>query len=135
VLLAGVVTGCSDTTKETAATPSASASVKTAATIKINVAPGTAKGFVGARVDVTDLTCKQSGAVWKVAGKVTNPSKGTANYRIYTSFLTAQNDTRGLLETDVNGVTAGASKSWAGELALKDKGLSCVLRVERTPVK
>lgn len=137
LLLGAALAACSDSTKETAATPSASASstVKPPTVTKIITEPGTAKGFVGARVDVTDLTCTQAGAVWKVAGKVANPSKGAADYRIYTAFLDNTNDTRGLLETDVKAVPAGAKQDWSGQLALKDKGLHCVLRVERTPVK
>jgi hypothetical protein len=70
--------------------------------------------------------------VWKVAATVTNPTAGTVDYRVFTSFLDSDNDTRGLLQTDVASVGAGEAKQWAGELELDASDLTCVLRVERT---
>lgn len=91
-------------------------------------------GYIGARKDVTDFTCKQEGKVWKVGGTVKNPTTAPADYRIFTSFLDKTNDTRGLLQTDVNGVAPGEAKQWNGELGLASTDLHCVLRVERTGV-
>lgn len=128
-----VLAGCSGSGKDTSNSSSPNAKVPTAAdVIKVDTPPGTAKQFVGARKDVTDLTCRQDGSSWVVAGKVTNPSTAKADYRIYTSFLNKQNDTRGLLESDVAGVAPQATEKWTGKLALADQKLTCVLRVERT---
>ena len=99
---------------------------------QVSVRPGTAKGFVGARADVTGLTCARSGSSWRVSGKVTNPTAAKANYRIYTSFVTQDSRTVGLLETDVSLLAAGSSQSWSGRSAIKGTGLRCILRVERT---
>ena len=89
--------------------------------------------YVGAREDVTDLTCEQDGDVWRVAGTVTNPTDGPADYRIFTAFLDETNETRGLLQTDVDRARAGRGpRLVTGELALDADGLTCGLRVERT---
>jgi hypothetical protein len=102
---------------------------------KVDVAPGTAKGFVGARTDVTGQACKKSGPTWTTSGSVTNSGKAKADYRIYTAFLTSDNDTRGLLQTNVRNVAPDATKKWSGALKIKANDLTCVLRVERTNAK
>jgi hypothetical protein len=112
--------------------PASSPSNRPTAVIDVSVPPGTSKNYVGARSDVTGLKCTQAGSGWKVSGSVTNSGKVKADYRIYTSMLTKDNVTRGLLESDVKGVASKATKKWSGQLALAAKNLRCVLRVERT---
>jgi hypothetical protein len=130
-----VLAGCSSSGKDNSNSPAPSGGTTATDVIKVNTPPGTAKHFVGARKDVTALNCKQDGSSWVVAGKVTNPSTTKADYRIYTSFMNKVNDTRGLLETDVNAVAPEATEDWTGKLALADEDLKCVLRVERTKSK
>lgn len=96
--------------------------------------PGTAKGFTEAPQDVSDMTCEQDGKDWNVSGTVTNPTKKTVDYRIYT-YLQDKDSARGLLETDVEGVTAKQDKKWEGSITIDADDLECILRVERTPVK
>jgi len=110
---------------------SASSSTKAGAVTQTSNPPRTS-GFVGARVDVTDLNCVQAGDGWDVTGKVTNPTAAPVDYRIFTSFLDQANDTAGLLQTDVKSVAANASQDWSGHLAVPGNDLHCVLRVERT---
>ncbi len=100
--------------------------------VKTQVAPGTAKNFVGARSDVTGLQCKHAGGAWTSSGTVTNPGSAIVDYRIYTAFLDAANQTRGLVQTNVARVAPRASKKWAGRLDIDAADLRCVLRVERT---
>lgn len=136
-LLVTAATGCSgdDSGNDTdGAAPSPTPRVSRPPTLtKVTVPPGTAKGFVGARTDVTVQSCAMTGGTWAVDGTVANPTATAVDYRIYTSFLTKDNDTRGLIETDVRGVEPKSKKTWRGQLALSDTGLTCVLRVERTP--
>ena len=87
---------------------------------------------MGARTDVTNLTCVQAGDGWDVSGTVTNPTGAPVDYRIFTSFLDDKNDTSGLLQTDVKNVAGGAPQTWNGHLAVPGANLHCVLRVERT---
>ena len=90
--------------------------------------------YVGARDEVTGITCVQDGDVWRVSGTVTNPTEAAADYRIFIAFLDGTNETRGLLQTDINDVVAGESKDWNGELAIDADDLTCGLRVERTGI-
>jgi hypothetical protein len=129
-LLVAALASCGGSS-EPAASPTKQATRPPTAT-KVQVPPGTGKGFVGARNDVTVESCQGSGGVWVVRGAVTNSSAALADYRIYTSFLTADNDTRGLIQTDVARVAPKAKVSWAGQLRLPESGLRCILRVERT---
>ena len=136
VCVALLLTACSDDSKPKTASssdsaPPASSSAKPGAVIQAPDAPRTS-GFVGARADVTGLTCEKSGDGWKVIGTVTNPTAGAVDYRIFTSFLDATNDTAGLLQTDVKSVAPGAAQLWSGQLAVPGSDLRCVLRVERT---
>ena len=126
--------GSSDGTSTAAsAAPTGKASAPPSpAAIKVTVAPGTGKAFVGARRDVTGWSCKQAGKAWTTVGSVTNSGKVTANYRIYTAFVTTTNETKGLLQTNVVGVAPKATKKWADKLDLSGTGLRCDLRVERT---
>jgi hypothetical protein len=94
--------------------------------------PPRTSGFVGARGDVSDLRCVASDGGWVVTGRVTNPTSETVSYRIFTSFLDEDSDTKGVVQTDVTGVAPKASATWKGELPLQADELSCVLRVERT---
>jgi hypothetical protein len=100
--------------------------------MSIEVAPGTSDDFVGARADVEDVACEQQDGVWEARGTVTNPTSGPAAYRIYVSFLDAENQTRGLLQVDVDQVDSDATEEWSGELELGAGGLECHLRVERS---
>jgi hypothetical protein len=105
-----------------------------AATIDVDVRPGTAEdGFAGARIDVTEEECEQGdGGAWQARGLVTNPTDADADYRIYVSFLDGADDTRGLAQTDVNGLAPQETQEWEAELELPvEDDLRCVLRVER----
>ena len=132
-----LVSGCSDDSKpkssssSSSSAPPASSSAKPSAVIQAPDAPRTS-GFVGARADVTGLTCEKSGNGWKVGGTVTNPTAAPVDYRIFTSFLDTTNDTAGLLQTDVKAVGPAAAQPWSGQLAVPGSDLHCVLRVERT---
>jgi hypothetical protein len=123
--------GCGGSSGSALTPPPASAAPP--AVIKTRVAPGSAKGFVGARADVTGLECVRHRKQWTVSGKVTNPTRRIVSYRIYTAFLDAGANTRGLLETDVRRVPAHRSRTWNNALTLNARSLHCVLRVERTP--
>ncbi len=140
-LLLGAVTACTSSSDGGSAGsgpsvgPSAGASTESPGpppVVKTQVAPGTAKNFVGARSDVTGLQCKHAGDAWTSSGTVTNPGRAVVDYRIYTAFLDAANQTRGLVQTNVARVAPRASKKWAGRLDIDAADLRCVLRVERT---
>jgi hypothetical protein len=97
------------------------------------VQAGTADdGYVGARNDVTDLTCEPGDdGTWQAGGLVTSSASSTADYRIYVAFL-KDTDTRGIVQADVADVAPAEARPWEVELALPDEeGLTCVLRVER----
>jgi hypothetical protein len=98
----------------------------------VKVQPGTATDkFVGARTDISNLSCKADGkGVWNVEGSVKNSSKKAVDYRIYTSFLNGT-ETLGLIETDVENVKADAVKKWSGSMTIDAEKVDCVLRVER----
>jgi hypothetical protein len=124
----------SGSTTTTEATEESSTTTTTPAVVtSVADAPATSN-YVGARKDVSDLTCEQDGGKWKVGGTVTNPSDAPVNYRIYTSFLDDSNETRGLLQTDIGGVAPGEEREWSGELELDADDLTCGLRVERTGI-
>jgi hypothetical protein len=125
-----VSSGCSGSAKSASSTTS---TTKPTTVIKISNAPRTSN-YVGAREDVTDLSCAQDGKFWKVAGKVNNPTRAVADYRIFTAFLDHAGATRGLLQTDVKGLAPQETTPWNGQLELTAVGLHCVLRVERTGV-
>jgi hypothetical protein len=133
VVIGFLATACSSDSKPAANTGSSSASTASnaPAVIKTTNAPRTT-GYVGARVDVTNLTCEQQGNTWKVGGTVTNPTAAPVDYRIFTSFLDDAHDTKGLLQTDVKAVAANEARTWTGELEIPASGLQCILRVERT---
>jgi hypothetical protein len=108
-------------------------SVPPSAVVEVDVNPGTSEGFEGALEDVSDLVCEQRGEIWEAEGIVTNSSSSTASYRIYISLLDGDRFTRGLLQVDVDSLDADESTEWAGEIALTEPDLDCILRVERTP--
>lgn len=129
--------GCTST--KPAPTPTPTPSTTTAAAqapgiTNVTNAPGSGAGLVGALADSTVKTCELSGGAWKVAGTVKNPTQGKASYRIYVSLLDAKGGTRALQEVDV-AAAAGATETWSAEIATAEKGLSCVLRVERYAAK
>jgi hypothetical protein len=98
---------------------------------QIKVEPGTAKdGFVGARSDVSKLTCKKASTDWVAEGIVSNSTKKAADYRIYVSFMSGT-ETKGLVEVDVADVEPGVSKDWDVSAALDANDVNCILRVER----
>jgi hypothetical protein len=98
----------------------------------VKVQPGTATdSFVGARTDISDLSCKADGkGTWNVEGSVKNSTNKAVNYRIYTSFLNGT-ETLGLIETDIDNVKADATKKWSGSMTIGAEKVDCVLRVER----
>jgi hypothetical protein len=127
-----VSSGCTGSANKSSSSTSSS-TTKPTTVIKISNAPRTSN-YVGARKDVTNLSCAQDGHLWKVAGKIINPTNAVADYRIFTAFLDQANATRGLLQTDVKGLAPQVQRSWSGQLELTGTGLRCVLRVERTGV-
>lgn len=132
VAMLAVLTACSGS-KSKSASKSTTSTTKALVVTKVSDAPRTSN-YIGARKDVTDLTCTQNGNTWKVAGNVTNPTNAPADYRIFTSFLDKANVTRGLLQTDVKGLAPKQTQPWSGDLQLSATGLHCGLRVERTGV-
>ncbi len=122
MLVAGLA-GCSNEAPDTRP--------ETGAVTDISVQPGTTEDYVGAKQDVTGLACEPDGRAWKVTGTVRNSTRATAGYRIYTSFLDDENETRGLLQTDVQDLAPGGEKEWTGRLDVRGQDLRCVLRVER----
>ena len=109
-----------------------STSVVPEAVIDVTTQPGSTMGFVGARVDVSQESCEASAGAWVARGVLTNPTKGTVNYRVYVAFLDKTSATRAFIEHDVTGVRAGRAADCA---VAYDKPsttpLTCVLRVER----
>lgn len=88
--------------------------------------------FVGALKDVTASSCGASGADWVGAGTITNPTEAAANYRVWVAFIGADGGTVGLVQVDLDGVSAGASGDFSAPMPYAADGtLSCVLRVER----
>ncbi len=85
----------------------------------------------GARDDVGQLACEADGDGWRAAAQVTNSTDGVASYRIFVSFLDADDETLGVTQVDVEGLDPGESKDWEGSLAVSGDDLDCVLRVER----
>ena len=126
-----VASGCTGSAKSASSTTSST--TKPTTVIKTSNAPRTSN-YVGARQDVTGLSCTRDGKTWKVAAKVNNPTNAVADYRIFTAFLDNGGATRGLLQTDVKGLAPQETRSWRGELDLVAPDLRCVLRVERTGV-
>ena len=130
-----VLAACTSDSKPKASSsssaPPTASSAKPSTVIQASDQPRTS-GFVGARADVTGLTCAQDGKQWRVGGKVTNPTDSPVDYRIFTSFLDKSNDTAGLLQTDIKSVAGRASQDWSGTLPVSGTDLQCVLRVERT---
>lgn len=131
-MLALALTACSGSNDKATKPKATTTTSKPSVVTKVSDAPRTT-GYTGARKDVTGLTCAQDGKLWKVGGTVTNPTTASADYRIFTSFLDKANETRGLLQTNINGVAPNEAKPWSGELELPASDLHCVLRVERTP--
>jgi hypothetical protein len=129
--LAGCTGGAGSTpTKTPKATSTAKAVAKPGLT-ETTHAPGSGENLVGAVADTKVTSCAQKGDGWTVAGTATNPTDAAVDYRIYISLLDKSNDTRALVETDLDGVAAKASQDWSKDIAVTDKNLTCVLRVER----
>jgi len=133
VALLLALTACSGSKSNSKAKTTSTPTTKALVVTKVSDQPRTT-GYIGARKDVTNLTCAQDGTLWKVGGTVTNPTNAPADYRIFTSFLDQSNVTRGLLQTDVKALPPQQSRPWNGELELAATGLHCGLRVERTGV-
>ncbi len=85
----------------------------------------------GARDDVGQLTCEADGEGWRAAAQVTNSTDAVASYRIFVSFLDAEDETLGVTQVDVDGLDPGESEDWEGSLAVTGDDLDCALRVER----
>lgn len=92
--------------------------------------PGTLANFVGAHADLRNTRCVEAADGWTATGAVRNPSRNTAQYRIYVSFLDGDT-TVGVSETDLATVAPRATRRWRTRLAVAGTDLRCVLRVER----
>lgn len=113
-------------------TPTASSSATERPAITDVETPAGGDGdYVGAAKDVQVTTCKRDGSSWSVAGTAENPEKTAQSYRIYVSLLKGGSDTRAVKEVDVSDVAASDAKSWDTTIDTDERGLSCVLRVER----
>jgi hypothetical protein len=139
VLLAGACTDAEEPDDAAGQTPAAESEAEaaeeppTGSVTQFTDHPGTADdGFVGARSDVTDLTCEPGDdGAWQASGLVTSSASSTADYRIYVVFL-KDSDTRGIVQADVADVAPAEARPWETELALPgEEGLRCELRVER----
>jgi hypothetical protein len=96
------------------------------------VLPGTDPSAEGARRDVSDEYCKQSGDTWLAGGQVTNPTDAPRNYRVYVSYLDGAGETRALRQVDADAVAPGQARDWEASAELEGiTGVRCVLRVER----
>jgi hypothetical protein len=121
----------SDSVPVTDATSSATSSTTADQLIEISTPPGGTGDFVGARADVSELTCEPTETGWTASGVVTNPTDAPAAYRIYVSFLDRSGTTLGVIEVGVGDVGPGEARQWSTDAAIAVDGLDCVLRVER----
>lgn len=125
--------GCSgspDGKASASASASAGATEKAAIT-DVKTPAGGDGDYVGASKDVQVTTCKRDGSKWSVSGTAKNPESSAQGYRIYVSLLKGQSDTRAVKEVDVASVGGGDSEKWNTSIDTDERGLSCVLRVER----
>jgi len=129
-LLTAGLAGCTAGTPEPKPTKTAAAE-QTPGITDITDTPGSGEGLVGALADNTMGDCTRDGDNWNVSGTVKNPTEAGANYRIYVSLLNGSNDTRALVQVDVDAVAAGGEQEWSTEIPVAEDDLSCVLRVER----
>lgn len=130
VLLAGGLAGCTATTTPEP-TPTKSAESIAPGITDIEDTPGSGPDLEGALADSKVTTCERDGDEWKVDGTVTNPTEDKAKYRIYVSLLSGTNDTRALVQVDVEDVAPDATEDWDVSIPVAEDGLSCILRVER----
>jgi hypothetical protein len=128
--LAASLAGCTTGTSTPEPTPTSSASLTPGLT-DIEDTPGSGANLEGALADNTMGSCERDGDEWVVSGTITNSTDKTADYRIYVSLLNSSNDTRALVQVDVDGVAVDASEDWDTSIPVAEDGLSCVLRVER----
>jgi len=129
-LLTAGLAGCTAGAPEPKPTKTAEATQAPGIT-DITDTPGSGENLVGALADNTMGDCVRDGDNWTISGTVANPTEATANYRIYVSMLNGANDTRALVQVDVDDVAAGGEQAWDTEIPVAEDDLSCVLRVER----
>lgn len=129
VLLAGGLAGC--TTAAPEPKPTKTAESLAPGITDIDDTPGSGENLEGALADSKVATCERDGDEWTVDGTVTNPTDAEADYRIYVSLLNGTNDTRALVQVDVDGVAPDATEDWDVSIPVAEDELSCVLRVER----
>ena len=91
---------------------------------------GSVDGFVGALDDAEVDQCEATTDGWISAGTVANPTDSVQSYRLYVAFNDNQ-DTRGLVQVDLDEVPGGASENWEAQAPVSGDNLTCVLRVER----
>jgi len=103
-------------------------------TVQVTTAPGTAKGFTGARNDVTLHTCSTENQASHVAGKVVNPTRKPQTYHIYVA-LVHDGTTVQVEESVVRNVKPGAAETWSADAHVAVDSPTCILRVERIPVE
>ncbi len=132
VLLAVVAVGCGDDGGEEAGEGDRAGETaeEPQARVAIEDQPGDVEA-TGALRDVSGLVCEAEGSEWVATGQVTNPTDAAATYRIFISFLDADRDTVGVVQTTVDDVPSGEPVDWSARLDLSSDDLECVLRVER----
>lgn len=91
---------------------------------------GSIEGYEGALEDATVETCETVDGNLEVAGTVTNPLDDPRQYRIYVSVMEGD-ETRGVVQVEVEPVEASVTAFWSASLAIPDPGVTCLLRVER----
>jgi len=129
-LLAGLLAGCTGATTPQP-TPTATSDALEPGITDIEDTPGSGEDLEGALADSKVESCERDGDEWKVSGTVTNPTDKKADYRIYVSLLNGTNDTRALVQVDVDEVKKEKTKDWKVEIPVAEDDLTCVLRVER----
>jgi hypothetical protein len=98
----------------------------------IKTPPGSVADIEGARSDVDVTRCEERDGTWQASGTVTNSADDNRSYRVYVAFVDPSATTRGLVETQVTDLAAGATSQWSSQLALAaTTDARCVLRVER----
>jgi hypothetical protein len=128
----GVLAGCTPSPEpDPEPTETSSDAAQEPGVTDIQDAPGSGEGLVGALADAETETCEAGDGAWISSGTVTNPTDAPANYRIYVSLLTGDNDTRGVQQVNVDGVEPEATADWESSIEVDDEDLTCVLRVER----
>lgn len=137
-LLALILSSCSGESGGGAASEGGnSATADTEATsdssyVDITDQQGSAPDFEGAIGDASVERCEAEDNGWVSAGTVVNSTESAQNYRVYVAF-NRNNDTRGLVQVDIDDLAPGAEDNWEVQAPISGDDFDCILRVERFP--